>query len=90
MEQGLADLLPPGQHVVRGEVEHLDRGGGVAQYLQNFFLIPGLQRVEGGVTDEVVPVLAEENEDFDLLVDRDGQGSLGAFAPDDLGGLALP
>jgi hypothetical protein len=75
--------------MVRGEVEHLDGRGRVAEHLQKFFLIPGLERVERRVTDGVVLIVGEIDEDLNFLIYRDGKGPIRGLAPDDLGGLAF-
>jgi hypothetical protein len=75
--------------VVGGEVQHFDGRGRIAQHSQEFIVIPGLEGVERRVTNGVVPVVGEENEDLNLLLYGEGEASLGAFAPDEFRGLAL-
>jgi hypothetical protein len=48
-----------------------------------------LQGVERRIARAVVLVGGEEGENLDLLVEGQGKGALGAFAPDDFRGLAL-
>jgi hypothetical protein len=57
--------------------------------LNQFLDLPGLQRVERRIARSVVLVGGEEDENLDLLIERQGKGALGAFAPDDFRGLAL-
>ena len=88
-EQGVGDLLPAGHDMVRGEIEHFDGRGRVAEHLQKFFLIPGLERIERRVANVVFLVVGEIDKDLNFLIYGEGKASVSGFAPDDLGGLAF-
>jgi hypothetical protein len=75
--------------VVGRKVQDVEGGGGISQNLVQLLEVPGLQGVEGRVADGVVRVGSQQNQDLDLLVEGQGQASLGAFAPDELGGFPL-
>jgi hypothetical protein len=58
-------------HLIRGVVEHVNRGRRIGKYLDEFLRVPGLKGVVGGIANGFVFVGGETDQDLNLLVDRE-------------------